>query len=71
LGLAKGQALARITEELHMVAEGVKTTEAAVMLGDELGVDLPIAVTVRSLLRGEASMAEAVKLLMGRSLKQE
>jgi glycerol-3-phosphate dehydrogenase (NAD(P)+) len=54
-----------------MVAEGIKTAEAAVTLGDELGVDLPIAVTVRSILNGEVSLAEAVKLLMGRALKHE
>jgi glycerol-3-phosphate dehydrogenase (NAD(P)+) len=71
LGLAEGKSLGEITRELHMVAEGIKTTEAAVTLGDELGVDLPIAVTVRSILSGEVSLAEAVKLLMGRALKHE
>jgi glycerol-3-phosphate dehydrogenase (NAD(P)+) len=71
LGLAEGKSLSEITGELHMVAEGIKTAEAAVTLGDELGVDLPIAVTVRSILNGEVSLAEAVKLLMGRALKNE
>ncbi|MDR2825630.1 MAG: NAD(P)-dependent glycerol-3-phosphate dehydrogenase [Deltaproteobacteria bacterium] len=71
LGLAQGKALHEITEDLHMVAEGVKTTEAAVALGQELGVDLPIAKTVCALLSGEYSPADAVKLLMGRALKEE
>jgi glycerol-3-phosphate dehydrogenase (NAD(P)+) len=71
LGLARGKSLNEIIEELHMVAEGIKTTEAAVALGDELGVDLPISVTVRSLLSGECNLDEAVKLLMGRALKDE
>ncbi|MDR2892477.1 MAG: NAD(P)-dependent glycerol-3-phosphate dehydrogenase [Deltaproteobacteria bacterium] len=71
LALAEGKALDRITAEMHMVAEGVKTTEAAVALGYELGVDLPIAVTVNALLRGELNPMDAVKLLMTRSLKDE
>jgi glycerol-3-phosphate dehydrogenase (NAD(P)+) len=71
LGLAQGKSLSKITEDLHMVAEGVKTTEAAVALGQELRVDLPIAKTVRALLSGEYNPAVAVQLLMGRSLKEE
>lgn len=71
LGLAKGKSLEQIIADLKMVAEGVKTTEAAVALGDELGVDLPIAVTVQALLRGELNVAEAVQSLMRRELKAE
>lgn len=71
LKLAEGKALDKITAEMHMVAEGVKTTEAAVALGDQLQVDLPVARSVAALLAGEISAKEAVKLLMSRDLKEE
>ncbi|MDL2306577.1 NAD(P)-dependent glycerol-3-phosphate dehydrogenase [Desulfovibrio sp. OttesenSCG-928-C06] len=71
LGLAKGKSLSQIVDDLGMVAEGVKTTEAAVALGDKLGVDLPIAVTVRAMLQGELAPVDAVKSLMSRALKEE
>lgn len=71
LKLAEGKVLENIIAEMHMVAEGVKTTEAAVALGDRLGVDLPVARSVKALLAGELSAAEAVKMLMGRDLKEE
>jgi glycerol-3-phosphate dehydrogenase (NAD(P)+) len=71
LGLARGKSLEQIIADLKMVAEGVKTTEAAVELGDDLGVDLPIAVTVQALLKGELNVAEAVQNLMRRELKAE
>jgi len=71
LGLAAGKNLEQIRAEMHMVAEGVKTTEAAVALGETLGVDLPVASAVRAVLAGRASAAETVRLLMERELKNE
>ena len=71
LKLAQGKTLEVITAEMHMVAEGIKTTEAAVALGDSLQVDLPIACSVAALLAGEISPTEAVKALMERDLKEE
>jgi glycerol-3-phosphate dehydrogenase (NAD(P)+) len=71
LGLAQGKSLEQIIADLKMVAEGVKTTHAAVSLGDKLGVDLPISVTVQALLKGELNVAEAVQNLMRRELKAE
>lgn len=71
LKLAQGKTLDKITAEMHMVAEGVKTTEAAVALGELLQVDLPVARSVQALLAGEISAAEAVKMLMSRDLKEE
>jgi glycerol-3-phosphate dehydrogenase (NAD(P)+) len=71
LGLAAGKKPAEISAEMRMVAEGVSTTGAAVALGEELGVELPVASCVRSLLEGEVSAAEAVNLLMIRDLKEE
>lgn len=71
LKLAEGKTLEVISSEMHMVAEGVKTTEAAVALGDKLKVDLPVARSVAALLAGETSPQEAVKALMSRDLKEE
>jgi glycerol-3-phosphate dehydrogenase (NAD(P)+) len=52
------------------VIEGMFTTEAALALAKEHGLDLPIAAEVQRLLNGE-SPAEAVRRLMTRSLKSE
>jgi glycerol-3-phosphate dehydrogenase (NAD(P)+) len=52
------------------VIEGMFTTEAALALAKEYGVDLPIAAEVQRLLHGE-SPQEAVRRLMTRELKSE
>jgi glycerol-3-phosphate dehydrogenase (NAD(P)+) len=54
-----------------MVAEGIRTTRAALALGTTLGVELPIASQVDRLLQGRASAAEAVAQLMGRRQRAE
>jgi glycerol-3-phosphate dehydrogenase (NAD(P)+) len=52
------------------VIEGMFTTEAALALAKDHGLDLPIAAEVQRLLNGE-SPQEAVRRLMTRSLKSE
>ncbi len=52
------------------VVEGMFTTEAALALAAERGVDLPIAVEIARLLEGE-DPREAIARLMKRSLKSE
>lgn len=52
------------------VIEGMSTTEAALALARDHGLDLPIATEVQRLLNGE-SPREAVRRLMTRSLKSE
>jgi glycerol-3-phosphate dehydrogenase (NAD(P)+) len=52
------------------VIEGMFTTEAALALAKEHGLDLPIAAEVQRLLNGERP-EEAVRRLMTRSLKSE
>jgi glycerol-3-phosphate dehydrogenase (NAD(P)+) len=52
------------------VIEGMFTTEAALALAKEHGIDLPIASEVQRLLQGEPPQ-EAVRRLMTRSLKSE
>lgn len=69
--LANGESLQSIVGSMNMVAEGVKTTEAAMRLGDKLGVDLPVTVTVQAILHGDLNPQQAVAELMTRSLKAE
>lgn len=71
LGLAAGKSLERICAEMRMVAEGIKTTEAAFALGAKLGVDMPLTGMVLTVLNGRVPAAKAVSLLMERDLKEE
>jgi glycerol-3-phosphate dehydrogenase (NAD(P)+) len=69
--LAQGKTLAEASELMGgQVIEGASTTRAALALGREAGVDLPITEEVGRLLEG-ADPKEAVARLMGRSLKSE
>jgi glycerol-3-phosphate dehydrogenase (NAD(P)+) len=69
--LAEGRTLAEASELMGgQVIEGASTTRAALALGREAGVDLPITEEVGRLLDG-ADPKEAVARLMGRSLKSE
>lgn len=69
--LARGRALADIVSSTKMVAEGVRTTHAALALGAAHGVELPIAAQVDALLAGRVTAAAAVTELMGRRQRAE
>ena len=71
IALGKGQKLEDIIAELGEVAEGVQTTRAACRLGERLGVELPIAQTVREILDGTRSPEQAGESLMTRQLRSE
>lgn len=71
LELARGRRLDEIVAGMKMVAEGVRTTHAALALGARLGVELPIATQVDALLGGRVTPAAAVAELMGRRQKAE
>ncbi|MFN7979380.1 MAG: NAD(P)H-dependent glycerol-3-phosphate dehydrogenase [Vicinamibacterales bacterium] len=71
LELARGRRLEEIVAGMKMVAEGVRTTHAALALGARLGVELPIATQVDALLAGRLTPAAAVSELMGRRQKAE
>lgn len=71
LKLAAGMDLGRILQSTPMVAEGVKTTSVAMQLASRHGVDLPIAAEMQAVLNSERSPGEAIKRLMGRSLRSE
>lgn len=71
LGLARGRKLEEIVEELGEVAEGIRTTRAAVRLADRLGVEAPISTQVRMVLDGEHTPRDAGHALMTRQLRSE
>ncbi len=71
LELAKGRSLKEIVDSMRMVAEGIKTTQAAVDLARRCGVEVPIAEQMHAMLHLGRPPREAIRLLMERSLKGE
>lgn len=69
--LGRGRALADILSQMTMVAEGVRTTHAALALGARHGVELPIAAQMAAVLDGTVSPRQAVEALMLRRQKPE
>jgi glycerol-3-phosphate dehydrogenase (NAD(P)+) len=69
--LAKGRRLEEITGSMKMVAEGVKTTNAAVDLAQRYSVEMPIAEQMYQVLHEGISPKAAIQRLMERSLKGE
>lgn len=71
LELGRGRQLDDILAGMRMVAEGVRTTGAALALGARHGIELPIAAQMYAVLEGERSPDEAVEALMGRRQRPE
>ena len=69
--LGRGRALDEIVDEMQMVAEGVKTTEAVLALADQHGIEMPIARAVGGVLYDGARPADMVEALMTREAKSE
>lgn len=69
--LAKGRTLREILSSTRMVAEGVRTTEAALALGARHGIELPIASEMSDVLAGRTDPKSAIRNLMGRKQKLE
>jgi len=69
--LGKGRALGEILASMRMVAEGVRTTGAALALGTRHGVELPIAAQMAEVLAGRKTPQEGVQDLMLRPQRQE
>jgi glycerol-3-phosphate dehydrogenase (NAD(P)+) len=69
--LARGRKLQEIVDSMKMVAEGVKTTDAAVDLAKRYSVEMPIAGQMHEMLHAGSSPREAIRRLMERSLKGE
>lgn len=71
LELARGRPLPAILAGLHHVAEGVSSAKEVARLAAGCGVDMPVSETVRAVLAGELSPAEAVERLLAREPKME
>jgi glycerol-3-phosphate dehydrogenase (NAD(P)+) len=69
--LGKGRKLDEVIEEMSMVAEGVKTSKVVMELGEQYGVDLPIAQSVYSVVHEGAPATEAYRGLLGRNYRAE
>lgn len=69
--LAHGRKLDEIVGSMKMVAEGIKTTNAAVDLAHRYSVEMPISQQMFQMLHSGVSPREAIQRLMERSLKAE
>jgi glycerol-3-phosphate dehydrogenase (NAD(P)+) len=69
--LAHGRKLDEIVRSMKMVAEGIKTTSAAVDLARAHGVEMPIAEQMFQMLHFGISPRQAIQRLMDRSLRGE
>jgi glycerol-3-phosphate dehydrogenase (NAD(P)+) len=69
--LGRGRALRDILSQTKMVAEGVRTTAAALALGARHGVELPLAAQMSAVLDGRTTAREAVEVLMLRPQRSE
>jgi glycerol-3-phosphate dehydrogenase (NAD(P)+) len=69
--LARGRKLEEIVRSMKMVAEGIKTTNAAVALAQRHGVEMPIAEQMYQMLHSGKAPRDAIRELMERSLKVE
>jgi glycerol-3-phosphate dehydrogenase (NAD(P)+) len=69
--LGRGRSLDEILRGMRMVAEGVRTTAAALSLGARHGIELPITAQMAAVLEGRRTPREAVEALMLRPQKQE
>jgi glycerol-3-phosphate dehydrogenase (NAD(P)+) len=69
--LARGRKLAEIVGSMPMVAEGIKTTEAAAELARRHRVEMPISNEMLQMLNFGLAPQEAIRRLMERTLKGE
>ncbi len=69
--LGRGRRIDEILSGMRMVAEGVRTTGAALALGGKHGIELPIAAQMAAVLAGRCSPADAVGVLMLRRQRAE
>ena len=69
--LGKGRPLDAILSEMKAVAEGVRTTGAALALGGRCGVELPITAQMADVLAGRTAPRAAVEELMLRRQRSE
>lgn len=69
--LARGRQLEEILASMKMVAEGVKTTNAALAVGARYSVELPITTQMAAVLDGRSDVRTALDALMLRRQRSE
>lgn len=69
--LAEGKSLDTILDELHEVAEGVPTTKAALRLGKQHAIELPITTQIARIMFDGVPPASAIATLMARDVTEE
>jgi glycerol-3-phosphate dehydrogenase (NAD(P)+) len=69
--LGQGESLDKILKDTITVAEGIRTTRAAMSLAIQLHVEMPIVQSIHALLFEGQSARQAVEDLMTRSAKEE
>jgi glycerol-3-phosphate dehydrogenase (NAD(P)+) len=71
MALGEGRSLAEILAGTRSVAEGVRTTHAALVLGREVGVELPITQKMDEIMTGGKDPRRATEELMVRPQRPE
>lgn len=69
--LGRGRQLAAVLDGMKMVAEGVRTTGAALALGRRYGVELPITTQMADVFAGRVDVRSALDVLMLRRQRAE
>lgn len=69
--LGRGRSITHVSEEMRMVAEGVKTSGVVAELAALYGVEMPIAEQVVAVVHRGTPATDAVRALMGRRAKPE
>src|SRR5262245_14593509 len=69
--LARGRPLTEILAGMKMIAEGVRTTSAALALGQRYHVELPIATQMAAVMAGRTDVRSAIEALMLRRQRPE
>lgn len=69
--LGRGRPLDDVLAGMRMVAEGVRTTGAALALGERHGIELPITAQMAAVLEGRRTPREGLEALMLRPQRQE
>jgi glycerol-3-phosphate dehydrogenase (NAD(P)+) len=69
--LGKGRKIDEIIDEMHMVAEGVKSSKVVMELAEEHGVELPIAAEVYGVVHEGRPATDAYRGLLGRNVRSE
>jgi len=69
--IGQGMKIDAILSDMHMVAEGVRTTRSVYNMSQKMGVEMPIIEQVYRMLYEDLDPKEALQTLMSRDLKHE